>query len=141
MASLLINAIAGRVLSLLSSLKGKSMAKKKAPPSTSDRSDPKKNKSLAIRLALKKTPGAKASDVADAVKKEYGHTVSANMVYMVKTKSNMASDGRPKKVKGEKSSPLNSADQWVNAIKTARQLLQQTGSVANATALLKAIEA
>jgi hypothetical protein len=117
------------------------MAKKKAAPSNSDRSDPKKNKSLAIRLTLKKMPTAKASDVADAVKKGYGHTVSSNMIYMVKTKSNMASDGRPKKAKGEKSSNLTSADQWVSAIKTARQLLQQTGSVANATALLKAIEA
>jgi hypothetical protein len=114
------------------------MAKKTAP---TDRSNPKKNKSLAIRLVLKKIPGAKANDVAAVVKKEYGHRVSPNMIYMVKTKSNMASDGRPKRAKGEKSSPMNSADQWVSAIKTARQLLQQTGSVANATALLKAIEA
>jgi len=79
--------------------------------------------------------------VAEAVKKEYGHTVSANMVYMVKTKSNMASDGRPKKAKGEKSSTLTSAAEWVEAIKAARQLLKLTGSAANANALMKAIEA
>ena len=74
------------------------------------------------------------------MKKEYGHQVNPNMVYMVKTKANMASDGRPKKSKaGANSSPMTSAALWVDAIKTARQLLKATGSVANATALLKAV--
>jgi hypothetical protein len=114
---------------------------KKASASKTDRSDPKSNKSLAARLILKKMPQAKASDVAAAVKAEYGHDVNTNLIYMVKTKTNMASDGRPKKAKGEKSSPMNTADQWVSAIATGRQLLSQTGSVANAVALLKAIEA
>ena len=107
------------------------MAQKKAP-GKSDRTDPQSNKSLAIRMLLKKMPSAKASDVAAAVKKEYGHDVSQNMIYMVKTKSNMAAD--------RKESPITSAALWVDAIKTARQLLKATGSVANATALLKALD-
>jgi len=114
---------------------------KKAASSRSDRSDPRVNKSLAVRSVLKKMAGAKASEVAAAVKKEYGHDVSQNMVYMVKTKANMASDGRPKKTKSAKpDSPIATTAMWVDAIKTARQLLKATGSVANATALLKAVD-
>lgn len=116
------------------------MAKKPAS-GNSNRSDPKSNRSLAIRLVLKKMPGAKASEVAEAVKKEFGHDVHQNMVYMVKTKSNMASDGRPRRKKSEgRDNPLTSAVLWVEAIKISRQLLKATGSVANATALLKALD-
>jgi hypothetical protein len=114
---------------------------KKPSSSKSDRSDPKKNKSLAIRQILRKMPSAKASEVAAAVKKEYGHTVNANRVYMVKTKTNMASDGRVRNGKAIKdSTPMKSPALWVDAIKTARQLLKATGSVPNAVALLKAID-
>ena len=109
---------------------------KKVP---SDRSDPRNNKSLAIRNVLKRLPTAKARDVAGMVKKEYGHQVGPNMIYMVKTKMNMAMDGRPKRTGGAKSSPMTSAALWVEAIKMARELLKATGSVANATALLKAV--
>jgi hypothetical protein len=106
-----------------------------------DRSDPKKNKSLAIRMVLKKMPGAKASEIVDAVKKEFGHHVGQNMVYMVKTKTNMARDGRPRGSKNAKpQSPMKTAALWVAAIKTGRDLLKATGSLANATALLKALE-
>ncbi len=116
---------------------------KKAARSQSDRSDPRKNKSLAIRTILERMPNAKASEVVAGVKKEFGHDVKQNMVYMVKTKVNMASDGRPRRRrrnggrKGE--TALTSAAQWVEAIKIARHLLKSTGSVANATALLKAV--
>ena len=103
-----------------------------------DRSDPKHNKSLAIRNVLKKNPKAKASEIVDAVKKEYGHTVGANIVYMVKTKLNMSTDGRGKGVSKNKT-PMTSAVLWVDAIKNARALIAATGSVANATALLKAL--
>ena len=114
------------------------MAKK---ASASDRSDPRTNKSLAIRNILRKIPNAKVSDVAAAVKKEYGHDVAKPMIYMIKTKNNMASDGRVKKRKTKKSdNPMTSAALWVDAIKLARQLLKATGSVANATALLKAVD-
>jgi hypothetical protein len=117
------------------------MARKKATNGKADRSDPKNNKSLAIRTVLKRMPRAKAKEVAGAVKKEFGHDVSSNMIYMVKTKTNMAGDGRPKKPKSAgNGSPMRRAALWVDAIKTARQLLKQTGSVANATALLKAID-
>jgi hypothetical protein len=116
------------------------MAKKKAPLSQAHRADPKFNKSLAVRMVNKKMPTAKVSDVVDAVKKEYGHQISPNMVYMVKTKSNMAADGRPRAPKGTSDTPMTSPTQWVEAIKAARELLQRTGSVANALALLKAIE-
>jgi len=111
------------------------MAKK----SKSDRSDPTKNKSLAIRTVLKKLPNAKGADVVSAVKKEFGHDVNVNMVYMIKTKTNMASDGRPQRTKQAKSTTLDSAAAWVDAIKIARQLLSATGSVPNAVALLKAL--
>jgi hypothetical protein len=112
------------------------MAAKKALQS--DRHDPKKNKSLAIRNVTKKMPTAKATEIAEAVKKEYGHTVSPNMVYMVKTKTNMAKTRRQTKTPGSKGSPVGAA-QWVEAIKIARQLLKVTGSVDNATALLTAV--
>jgi hypothetical protein len=109
--------------------------------SNSDRSDPRKNKSLAIRTVAKRMPKAKASEIVAAVKKEFGHDVKQGMVYMVKTKANMAADGRPRRQAGSGSdSPITSAAQWVEAIKLGRQLLRVTGSVANATALLKAIE-
>jgi hypothetical protein len=108
------------------------MATKKSSNGMPERSDPKKNKSLAIRNILGKMPNAKASDVLTAVKKEYGHEVSQNMIYMVKTKTNMAADRRQ--------SPITSPAMWVDAIKIARQLLKATGSVANATALLKALD-
>ena len=117
------------------------MARKKPTNGNGDRSDPKSNKSLAIRTVLKKMPTSKAKDVASTVKKEFGHDVSSNMIYMVKTKANMASDGGPERPKSAGSgSPMTSAALWVDAIKTARQLLKQTGSVANAVALLKAVE-
>jgi hypothetical protein len=116
------------------------MAKKKASRDV-NRSDPKSNKSLAVRLVLRKMPKARASEVVRAVKEEYGHTISNNMVYMVKTKTNMAADGRPKRTKtSPRDNPMTSASLWVDAIKMGRQLLKATGSVANATALLKAID-
>jgi hypothetical protein len=108
--------------------------------SKTDRSDPKQNKSLAIRFVLKNMPDAKASQIVGAVKREYGHDVSQNMVYMVKTKGNMAIDGREPKSPTDGDSPLTSAALWVDAIKMGRQLLKATGSLANATALLKAID-
>jgi hypothetical protein len=87
-------------------------------------------------------PTAKAKEVAAVVQKEYGHRVGPNIIYMVKTKSNMATDGRPRRTKGDKAtSPMNSAASWIEAIKLGRQLLKATGSVANATALLKAVDA
>lgn len=113
------------------------MAKKS---SKSDRTDPKQNKSLATRLVMNKLPGAKASEVVATVKKDYGHVINPNMVYMIKAKTNMASDGRVKKTAAESESPLSSAALWVDAIKLGRQLLKSTGSLANAIALLKAIE-
>jgi hypothetical protein len=114
---------------------------KKSTLSKSERTDPKKNKSQAIRLVLKKKPNAKAAEIAAAVKRQYGHTVNPNRIYMVKTKANMASDGRPRKTGAAKNgTPLTSAALWVEAIKTARQLLKATGSVPNAIAILKAVD-
>jgi hypothetical protein len=112
------------------------MAKRKV-----DRSDPRKNKSLAIRMLLKRMPDAKAKDIAAAVQKDFGHKVGQNMVYMVKTKSNMASDGRPKRIKNAaRDNPMTTAAMWIDAIKIGRELLKATGSIANATALLKALD-
>jgi hypothetical protein len=113
----------------------------KRTQSKSDRADPKKNKSLAIRNVLKKKPTATAAEVVATVKKEYGHIVNPDRVYMVKTKTNMASDGRPRRNASTRNgTPMTSAALWVDAIKTARQLLKATGSVPNAIALLKAVD-
>jgi hypothetical protein len=114
---------------------------KKARMGKVDRSDPRKNKSLAIRMVLKKSPSAKAKEVVESVQKEFGHKVSQNMVYMVKTKSNMASDGRPRRLKSApRDNPMTTAAAWIEAIKIGGELLKATGNVANATALLKALD-
>ncbi len=114
---------------------------KKPALSNSERTDPKKNKSLAIRLVLKRKPTAKAAEVAAAVKKEYGHTINSNQIYMIKTKANMAADGRARRTNSTKNdTPLTSPALWIDAIKTARQLLKATGSVPNAIAILKALD-
>ena len=103
-----------------------------------DRTDPKQNKSLAIREALKASPKAKAAEIAAAVKKDYGHSVTATLVYLVKSKSNVKKAGRKAKAAG-KASPAMGGD-WIASIKAARVLLQAAGSVENATAILKAVE-
>src|SRR4051812_45012409 len=107
------------------------MAKKPAA-NKSDRSDPKQNKSQAIRNVLAKLPNAKAAEVVDGVKKEYGHTVPVTMVYMIKAKGNMAKSRQRRKRAGKAptaASPMNSAATWVEAINIGRQLLKATGSV------------
>lgn len=116
------------------------MTKKPAAPQNSDRSNPRNNKSLAIRMVLKKMPSAKAANVIAAVKKEYGLDVGMNLVYMVKTKGNMATAQAATKSKTPAAkTPLTTAALWVDAIRMARQLLKSTGSLQNATALLKAL--
>lgn len=117
------------------------MAKKSAS-SKGDRSDPKQNKSLAIRNIVAKLPDAKATEVVEEVKKEYGHKVPVSMVYMVKAKGNMAKTRKRRKKAGKApaaASPMKSPASWVEAISIGRQLLNATGSVDNATSLLRAI--
>src|SRR5258708_31818088 len=95
------------------------MAKKPAL-SKSERADPKKNKSLAIRNVLKKKPNAKAAEVAAAGKKEYGHTVDPNRIYMVKTMTNMAAGGRPRaRLPSKGGATLSSAPLWGDTRKSA----------------------
>jgi hypothetical protein len=94
----------------------------------STREDPTKNKSLAIRLALKDLPHAKAKEVVDTVKSKYGQDVSQNMVYIIKTK--IVSPVTPK---------LGSNATWIEAVSTARNLLRAAGNVENAYNLLKAV--
>jgi hypothetical protein len=115
---------------------------KKAKAFTGDRTDPKQNKSLAIRTVLKGMPSSKASEVAAEVKKQFGHSVSVNQIYMLKTKNSMVQRRMAERKAAAASSngKLSSAAQWVDAIKLAKQLLSATGSVENATSLLKAIE-
>jgi hypothetical protein len=117
------------------------MAKKKAS-NKGDRSDPKQNKSQAIRNVVAKMPTAKAAEVVEAVKTEYGHKVPVTMVYMIKAKGNMAKTRKRRKKAGKAPtavSPMHSAASWVDAINICRQLLKATGSVENATSLLKAV--
>jgi hypothetical protein len=115
---------------------------KKPKAFNGDRTDPKQNKSLAIRTVLKGMSTSKASEVAAEVKKQFGHTVSVNQIYMVKAKKSMRR--RPKSERqaaaANGSRKLSSAALWVDAIKLAKQLLSATGSVENAVALLQAIE-
>ena len=113
------------------------MAKK----SHADRTDPRKNKSLAIRTVVTKMPNAKAKEIVAAVQTEYGHKVTSTLVYLVKSQSNMKADrraGNPNS--GGVKAPMNSAATWVDAIRLAKQLLRATGSVDNAKAILKAVD-
>jgi len=108
------------------------MAKK----AKADRQDPRSNKSLAIREIVAKMPTAKASEVAAAVKSEYGHNISTTLVYLVKSKSNVKTAAK----KTGAAPAIGSAADWVESIKLARRLLQATGNVENAVAILKAVE-
>ena len=113
------------------------MAKK----SKADRTDPKKNKSLAIRSVVATMPNAKAKEIVAAVQTEYGLKVTPTLVYLVKSKSNMKADRRARKPDGGGVKvPMNSAASWVDAIRLAKQLLRATGSVDNAKAILKAVD-
>jgi hypothetical protein len=109
---------------------------------TGDRNDPKQNKSLAIRTVLKRMSNSKATEVAAEVKKQFGHKVSVNQIYMIKTKSSMKKRAKSERQSAAAASSgrLSSASLWVDAIKLAKQLLTATGSVDNAVSLLKAIE-
>jgi hypothetical protein len=106
-----------------------------------DRSDPKNNKSLAIRTVLAKMPNAKGGEIVAAVRAEYGLKVTPTLVYFVKSKANLRSDRRSKKPgqRGVKA-PMNTAATWTAAIRSAQHLLKATGSVANATAVLRAVD-
>src|SRR6185295_17056513 len=111
----------------------------KVPAFTGDRTDPKQNKSLAIRTVLKGMANSKATEVAAEVKKQFGHTVSVNQIYMIKTKSSMKKRAKSERKAAAAAShgKLSSAALWVDAIKLAKQLLAATGSVENAIALMK----
>lgn len=114
------------------------MTAKKASTRGGDRSDPKSNKSLAIRLTLQKSPKkTPASQIAAAVKKEYGHEVSQNMIYMVKTKLNMR---KGKGGKAGRAAAPSGSQEWIGAIRSARELLKSAGGVDNAVALLRALD-
>ena len=119
------------------------MAKKKAASRNGDRSDPKQNKSLAIRNVLANSPNGKASEIAEAVKKQFGHKVSSAQIYMIRAKGNMARNRRRGQQAGKApgvASPMNSPSTWFEAITLSRRLLKATGSVENAKALLKAVD-
>jgi hypothetical protein len=114
------------------------MAKK----AKADRSDPKTNKSLAIRMVLEKAPNAKAAEIASAVQEQYGHKVTPTLIYLVKSKANVKASKRARRAKGQTvGGSVGGASDWIQAIKLARQLLRTTGSVDNAAAILKAVDA
>ena len=116
---------------------------KKAKAFTGDRSDPKQNKSLAIRTVLKTMPKAKGAEIAAEVKKQFGHSVGVNQIYMTKTKVGMRKRSKANRKAGRPSTPesnqLSSPALWVEAIKLARQLLSVTGSPDTAVALIRAM--
>ena len=128
------------------------MAKKKSSASKtavrasakgqSKRLDPFSNKSLAVRMVVGKMPKAKASEVAQAVKDEYGHDVTDIAVYGIRNKLKQQSNGHvvePQPTTASRSS-ANEPYASLEAIRTARQLLKVTGGLENATALLQAIQ-
>ena len=116
------------------------MAKRSA--FSGDRNDPKRNKSLAIRKVLDTMPKAKGTEIAAEVKKQFGHNVGVNRIYMVKTKLNAKPPGRSKHSPPAPPTKhrISSAAQWIEAIGLAKKLLKATGSVSDAIALLKAVE-
>ena len=73
------------------------MAKK----AKADRTDPRKNKSLAIRMVLEQTPAAKAAEVAAAVQEQFGHKVTPTLIYLVKSKANVKASKRARKARGQ----------------------------------------
>jgi len=95
---------------------------------------------LAIHTVL--NPKAKASEIVGLAKSEYGHHVTTTLVYLVKSKAGVKKAGRKAaKMNGQASpAPIAGATDWIASIKLARGLLQAAGSVANATAILKAVE-
>ena len=111
------------------------------------RTDHHQNKSLAIRMVLKGNRKAPTDDIIAAVKSEYGHTVVPTTVYMVKTKMNLKKGKRSKKAAAASGAAGGnskvvartkkmSTDNWVDAIKLARQLLAITGDAASAKVTL-----
>jgi len=117
------------------------VAQKKAAFS-GDRSDPKANKSLAIRTVLKAMPDAKGAEIAAEVKKQFGHTVGVNQVYMTKTKVGMRKHAKSERKAGRPApaaNQLSSPAAWVQAIKLVKQLLELTGSPETAISLIKAM--
>jgi hypothetical protein len=114
------------------------MAKKAAK---GDRNNPKENKGLEIRTALAKMPNAKGAEIAAAVKEQYGHTVTPTLIYLVKSKSNVKATRRGTSKGTVTAAAPSSTAEWVESIKVARRLLQATGSVESAVAILKAVEA
>ena len=119
------------------------MAKKARAAFSGDRKDPKQNKSLAIRTVLKGMPNAKGAEIAAEVKKQFGHTVGVNQIYMTKTKVGMRKSSKANKKAGRPATPeanqLSSPAAWVQAIKLVKQLLEVTGSPETAIALIKAM--
>ncbi len=110
-----------------------------AAKKTHKNQDPKKNKSSAIRRVIKKMPTANSTEVAAAVKDEFGHTVNSDRIFVVKTKKNMVAARKKTNTQWSTGHPVGAA-QWIEAIKIAQQLLKATGSVDNAMALLSALD-
>ena len=88
-------------------------------------------------------PDAKGTEIVAEVKKQFGHTVGVNRIYMVKTKIGTKKQARAAKKAGRPtavtSSLLSSPASWVQAIKLVKQLLEVTGSPETAIALIKAM--
>jgi len=128
-------------LNLLLIQKGNEVAKKAA--FKGDRSDPKANKSLAIRTVLNAMPKAKGAEIVAEVKKQFGHTVGVNQVYMTKTKVGMRKHAKAETKAGRPTTPeanqLSSPASWVEAIKLTKRLLEVTGSPETAIALIRAM--
>ena len=105
-----------------------------------DRSDPKTNKSLAIRTVLAEMPAAKAAEVAEAAQTQFGHKVTPTLCQLVKSKCQLKTSRSSKRRGTVTASTSGSAAEWVESIKLAGRLLRTTGSVESAVAILQAVE-
>jgi hypothetical protein len=115
---------------LVKSVEGKSAAR---GVRVSTRKNPRKNKSLAIRTIIAAYPEASGAEVVDRVKKKFGLDVTANVVYMIKTKLN-----KEKELLGGGDFPATG--NVIQAVRLAQQLVSTTGSVNHAVALLRALQ-
>ena len=104
----------------------------------SSRTNPKKNKSLAVRIVIEKNPSAGPTEVAGLVKKQFGHTVSPAVVSTIKAKAKGKKPG-PKKATKVQQSPMQVMAH--EALDTAFEFVGKVGGLLHAQALIDKLKA
>lgn len=88
-----------------------------------------------IRAVVSEHPGLTAAEIAAEVKKRFGADVVLSMVYSEKNRSS----GTRTAQRGRKTSAVT-VPKILAAFRTAKQLVREAGSPADAAAILKALE-